>query len=99
MADRLTSAPVCGKNATHGQMGVKIQPVIGYVQRDCHYKCPATGQMVTSNRQRKNIMREHNLIDANDFPPSKEFFEKEERRMKDKAELAAKLKEPLLFHD
>lgn len=99
MSERVTSAPVCGKNATHGQMDVKIQPVIGYVQRDCHYRCPVTRKMVTSNRQRTNIMREHNLIDANDFPPSKQFFEKSEQAVKDRAALGKKLKDPLLFHD
>jgi RNA-binding protein YlmH len=80
-------------------MDVKIQPVIGYVQRPTDYKCPVTGQWVSSNRQRANIMREHNLIDANDFPLTPAVIEKEERKLKDRATLSAKLKDPLLFHD
>lgn len=80
-------------------MRVKIQPVIGCVQRPCDYKCPVTGQWVSTNRQRTNIMREHNLIDANDFAPTKEFFGKEERKLADRRALAAKINEPLLFHD
>jgi hypothetical protein len=80
-------------------MDVKIQPVIGYVQRPTDYKCPVTGQWVSTNRQRQNIMREHNLIDANDFPLTPKVIEQEERKVKDRAALGAKLKEPLLFHD
>jgi len=96
MADRHTHAPEC---TTHGQMRVKLTPVIGYMQRDCHYKCPVTGKHVTTNRQRTNIMREHNLIDANDFPLTPKVIEQEELKLKDRAALGAKLKEPLLIHD
>ncbi len=32
------------------------------------YKCPATGQVVTSSAQRKRILKEHNLADAREFP-------------------------------
>jgi putative FmdB family regulatory protein len=31
------------------------------------YKCPATGEIITSSRQRKQIMKENNLTDASDF--------------------------------
>jgi putative FmdB family regulatory protein len=30
------------------------------------YKCPVTDQWVTSRKQRRNIMAEHNLIEAGD---------------------------------
>ena len=33
------------------------------------YKCPVTDQVVSSERQRRNIMAEHRLADANDFTP------------------------------
>jgi len=80
-------------------MDVKIQPVIGYVQRPADYLCPVTRQWVSSNRQRTNIMREHNLIDANDFPLTPKVIENEEGKIKARAALGAKLKDPLLFHD
>ena len=80
-------------------MAIKLTPVIGYMQRDCHYICPVTREPVTSNRQRSRIMAQHNLIDANDFPLTPKVIEKAEQTVKDRAELGKKLKEPLLFHD
>lgn len=85
MDDRHTAAPVCGRNATHGQMPLKITPVLGYVQRDCHYICPVTRKEVTSNRQRQNIMREHDLVDANDFKPEAMFAAAEKQKEQDAA--------------
>lgn len=96
VAERHTSAPFCGINATHGRMGVKIRPVLGYVQRDCHYMCPVTGKEVTTNRMRNNIMREHDLIDANDFPPQK-GIEREQKKKARRDELIAGLDKPILF--
>lgn len=61
-------------------MSIKLSPNLGYVQPDCHYKCPVTRQHVTSNRQRCNIMSQHNLIDANDFPLTPKVIEKAEAR-------------------
>ncbi len=80
-------------------MDVKLTANLGYVQRSTDYKCPVTGKWVSSNRQRTNIMREHNLIDANDFPLTPKVIESAERKIKDRAALGAKLKEPLLIHD
>lgn len=34
---------------------------------DVNYRCVATGQEVTSQRQRKQIMAKHDLADARDF--------------------------------
>ncbi len=80
-------------------MRVKIQPVIGYVQKDCHYKCPVTGQAVMSNRQRNNIMAEHNLIDANDFPLTPKVIEQAEARKARGFQAMEDLKKPILIHD
>jgi predicted nucleic acid-binding Zn ribbon protein len=60
------------------------------VPANCAYKCPVTGQVVTSYRQRANIMAEHRLTDANDFSPQYMV----ERKRKERAEnerLAAQL--------
>jgi hypothetical protein len=35
---------------------------------DVNYRCVATGQNVTSQRQRKRLMKEHGLVDAREFP-------------------------------
>lgn len=59
------------------------QAAYGYVQGECHYKCPATGSEVTSWRQRKNIFAEHGLVDGSDWNPQKEF--EKAKKAKDKA--------------
>lgn len=43
-------------------------PPMGHV-KNFDYRCPVTGQQVTTLRQRKNIMAEHNLRDANGLAP------------------------------
>lgn len=78
-------------------MQLRIMPVIVYAQRECHYKCPVTGRNVTSNRQRTNIMREHNLIDANDFPLTPKVIEQAEARVAKGRQAAEDLKKPLFF--
>ena len=44
-------------------------PRMGSVQQECHYVCPATGERITSWRQRANNFAKNNLMDANDFTP------------------------------
>jgi len=89
MADRHTHAPVCGKNATHGQMTIKLTAPMFTIAADCAYKCPLTNQVVTSHRQRKNIMRERNVVDARDFTTNeaiqKGFAKAEKEQEKDRA--------------
>jgi hypothetical protein len=41
-----------------------LQPVYGHVKMECHYQCPATGQNVTTWKQRKELFAKHNLSDA-----------------------------------
>lgn len=91
VSDRHTNVPTC---AQHGAMALRIMPNLGYVQRDCHYICPATGQQVTNHRQRRRIMEENGFIDANDFKPEK-AFEKAEREWQRNEELIASVKHPL----
>jgi putative FmdB family regulatory protein len=64
--DRDTSAPHCCGQATARMLSA---PMVS-VPQNCEYKCPVTDQIVTSYRQRRNIMAEHNLRDANDLKPS-----------------------------
>ena len=68
-------------------MDIKLCANLGYVQPDFAARCPVTGQIVTSYRQRANIMAEHNLVDANDLNPAKRIAE-EERAFRERAELA-----------
>lgn len=83
--DRESSAPAC----CGGQMKIVIQPVRGKVQSECNYECPKTGQRVTSWSQRRNIMAEHNLVDANDLTPDYVFRRQRERRDALRREAAA----------
>jgi len=57
----------CGKKTTQ----IFTHAPYGYVQTDCHYVCPVTREGVTSYRQRKNIMAEHNLLPADGMDPEK----------------------------
>jgi len=94
IADRHTHAPVCGRNATHGQMGLKLTPPMFHVATDVHYICPMTRREVTSHRQRQNIMRERNVVDANDFKPEQGFAKAEKEKAKD-MDLIRQLKKDL----
>lgn len=89
IADRHTNAPTCCDHS----MALRLTPNLGYVQRDCHYICPATGKPVTNHRQRRRIMEENGFIDANDFKPAR-AFEKAEREWKRNEELIATVKHP-----
>lgn len=48
-------------------MDVKLTAGYFSIAADCAYKCPLTNRIVTSHRQRRNIMRERNVVDARDF--------------------------------
>ena len=65
IAARDTSAPLCCDKATIRQLSA---PMV-FVPDWSSYKCPVTDQIVSSERQRRNIMAEHRLVDANDFTP------------------------------
>ena len=60
---RLPAECACGGE---GRFGIFSAPM-GHVQPEAHYVCPATGEKVTSWRQRKNTFAKYDLIDANDF--------------------------------
>lgn len=86
----------CESNAPEccgAKQAIRIQPVMGFVQPDVHYKCVVTGQGVTSHRQRRNIMAEKNLIDANDFKPE-QAAARAKKIHDENAALAAQLPKP-----
>ena len=89
VSERRTNAPDC-----HGPMDIRLTPNIGFVQRECHYECPITGQPITTHRQRANVMAEHDVVDANDFKPAV-THEKAKRRFDRNAEKAAQLSSPI----
>lgn len=89
VSERRTNAPDC-----HGPMDIKLSANLGYVQRECRYECPVTGKVVTSHRERRNVMAEHDLVDANDFKPDM-AHRKAKKRYDDNAAKAALLKTPL----
>lgn len=57
-----------------------IQPVAGYVQMECRYRCPATQAGVTSWKQRKEIFARHNLQDASDKNPQQMIAQAQKKR-------------------
>lgn len=75
VAECETSAPEC-----HGRMQIAIQPVRSTMQKDLCYVCPATGEKVTSWRQRENIFKKHDLVDARDIKPDFVIRKQKERR-------------------
>jgi putative FmdB family regulatory protein len=66
VADRDANPPECCGAAMARQI---TAPMVS-VPAECRYKCPVTGEVVTSYRQRRNLMAQHNLVDANDFTPA-----------------------------
>ena len=89
VAECESAAPEC----CGARMRIKIQPVMGSVQGECHYRCPATGQMVTSWKQREEIFAKYNLMDARDHTP--EFVKREsDRRIANDERIAAEMDMP-----
>jgi putative FmdB family regulatory protein len=67
-----------------------IQPSYGYVQSQCHYRCPVTREGVTTWKQRREIFARNNLTDMSDVNFGKEIA-KAERKKEEQAALAAKM--------
>ncbi len=88
MADCESNAPRC----CDSPMSIVIQRPMVTVQAEAHYVCPATGEKVTSWRQRRNIFAKHRLRDANDHPPEQVI--RDENRKWDKIRERAKAAVP-----
>lgn len=58
--------PECGET-----MRFVIVPPMVQVSSFDGYKCPITNEIVTTERQRREIMARHDLVDANDFKPKR----------------------------
>ena len=56
--------PLCCSSPT--EQRIFHSPPATYRQME-PYKCPATGKVITSSRQRAQVMKEHGLTDASDF--------------------------------
>lgn len=69
VSEQEANRPQCCNTASE----TVIQPTYGYVQSECHYKCPATGQSVTSWKQRRETFARHGLNDASDYNVEKEI--------------------------
>lgn len=76
VSEQEANRPVCCNKPSE----TLIQPAYGYVQSECHYRCPVTQQGITSWRQRKDSFARHNLIDASDMNPAKEIAKAEKRK-------------------
>lgn len=56
--DYNTAMPMCCGVQTTKQI---FSPPIGYMQGDLAYRCPVSDQIVTNQRQRKNIEAQHEI--------------------------------------
>lgn len=74
MADRHTGAPSCCDQQMNLYIGT---PPMGYVDRSIFYRCPVTGEGVTSKKQRREIMAREGLVSAHELCRSKEQRQKE----------------------
>ena len=59
----------CGSSMVQRIVPVNLGVVLGGGSFQ-GYKCPVTDQWVTSRQQRRNIMAEHNLVEAGDATKS-----------------------------
>jgi hypothetical protein len=84
IAEREANTPVCC-----GIPGVQVlHAAMVRVQAEARYRCPATGEIVTTRRKRRYLFEKHGLADADDF---KSNVEKTKRRAAKDRELAAEL--------
>ena len=68
LSDHATAPQHCGQDMVQ----VHKSAPFGAVQMEARYRCPATGEGVTSWKQRREIMRRHNLVDLSDAPAAKQ---------------------------
>jgi hypothetical protein len=71
-------------------MGTVIQPVAGFVQMECRYRCPVTKQGVTSWKQRKEIFAQKGLVDGSDVSAD-QIIAKERKKHADSQALASQM--------
>lgn len=70
------------------QMAIAIlNAPFGRVQPEAHYVCPATGEHITSHRQRQNNFARHGLEPA-DQDQQKELMQRRMKKKKDRDQLA-----------
>jgi len=72
-----------------GEMANKVYHApMAFVESECPpHRAPKTGEIITSNAQRREFMARNNLMDANDFTP--DFIEREQAERKRKNDQAA----------
>jgi hypothetical protein len=76
MSELESNTPVhCGQ-----KMRVVIQPVAGYVQMECRYRCPATREKITTWKQRKESFARNRLRDASDVTAEQEITRQQKRK-------------------
>ena len=64
-------APLCcGESMRLAIQPTMLQPVLGGGDWD-GYQCPVTDEFVTSRKRRKDIMKEHNLVEKDPKPVEK----------------------------
>ena len=61
---------------------------MGSVQAETHYLCPATGQKVTTRKQRLETFRKHGLADVSDMSSAKQY-ERDKRKWEGIRKLAS----------
>jgi hypothetical protein len=74
-------------------MAIVPQASMVSVQAEAHYVCPATGERITSRRQRAYVMQSNGLIDADDVNPG--LIKAQDKRQAEDARIAKECREGL----
>lgn len=84
LSDQATAPQHCGMDMVQIH---KAAPY-GAVQMEARYVCPATGQKITTWKQRHETFRRHNLADVSDMSSSK-WYERESKKWAEIKRLAS----------
>ena len=84
ISDHATAPQHCGQDMVQ----IHKSAPFGAVQMEARYVCPATGQKITTWKQRKETFARHNLCDVSDMNSST-WYAKEKKKWDRFKELAA----------
>ena len=74
--NREDTPPCCGEKTKKIIVAVNINGLGAFE----NYKCPETGQIVTSNKQRAEIMAKHDLVDARETGSAKDHINRAKKK-------------------
>ena len=86
IAKCLSAAPMCCGHKTTRFFSANSIPEINKSSARVfeNYKCPETGDVVTSDKQRNEIMAKHDLVDSREMGSGKEHIKRSNKIQADK---------------